>query len=178
MNATRIGKSPKNTKWLTNAYGDTVIAALKDKPTVCSGSTMGEQIALEQYLRAMVSESDETGTVLMGADQGFHNYLYYTGKLSNVQSISSITVFDQGRGTINNLGAMRTRELHEWGNGKILDYVNDTSMTVRNWDGEISPVVHQFDRHKILSNYVYKYLTTEYRKRWYERNVGKSEKIK
>ena len=81
---------------------------------------MGEQIALETYLRAMVSESDETGTKLMGADQGFHNYLYYTNKLANADTIRSIVVFDQGRGIINNLGAMRTKPLEEWGNGNIV----------------------------------------------------------
>ena len=72
---------------------------------------MGEQIAIETYLRAMVNESDETGTKLMGADQGFHNYLYYSNKLANANSIKSITVFDQGFAIINNLGAMRTKEL-------------------------------------------------------------------
>ena len=75
IEATRIGLSKKNRKWLEKSYGDTVVAAVEDKPTICSGSTMGEKVALEQYLRAMTVESDETGTKLMGADQGFHNYL-------------------------------------------------------------------------------------------------------
>ena len=88
-----------------------MVTALEDKPTICSGSTMGEQVAIETYLRAMVNESDETGTKLMGADQGFHNYLYYSNKLANANSIKSITVFDQGFAIINNLGAMRTKEL-------------------------------------------------------------------
>jgi hypothetical protein len=71
--ATRLGKSTKNRNWLRNAYGDEV----SDKPTICSGSTMGEQIALETYLRALVNEWDETDIGMTGADQGFHNYLYY-----------------------------------------------------------------------------------------------------
>jgi hypothetical protein len=75
MEATRIGKSKQNRKWLTNAYGDFVADIMQDKPTICSGSSMGEQVAVETYLRAQVSESDETGTKLMGADQGFHNFL-------------------------------------------------------------------------------------------------------
>lgn len=125
---------------------------------------MGEQIALETYLRAMVSESDETGTKLMGADQGFHNYLYYSNKLANAETIRSIIVFDQGRGAINNLGAMRTKPLEEWGNGNILQKVHDHNMTVLNWDGTPSPVVHQFDRHKVLSTYVYDYLSSQFRR--------------
>jgi len=120
---------------------------------------MGEKVAIEVYLRAMVAESDETGTKLMGADQGFHNYLYYSNKLANSINVRSITVFDQGRGAINNLGAMRTQPLEEWGNGRILDHRSNTSMTVLNWDGSVSPVMHQFDRHQVLSKYVYKYQT-------------------
>lgn len=72
---------------------------------------MGEQIALETYLRAMVSESDETQVKLMGADQGFHNYLHYSNKLANAETIGNVTVFGQGLGTMNNLGAMRTKPL-------------------------------------------------------------------
>jgi hypothetical protein len=75
--ATRLGKSTKNKNWLRNAYGDEILNALQDKPTICSGSTMGEQIALETYLRALVNEWDETDIEMTGADQGFHNYLYY-----------------------------------------------------------------------------------------------------
>ena len=162
-NATRIGQSVQNRKWLTRAYGDAVAAALENKPTICSGSTMGEQVAMETYLRSMVCESDETGTKLMGADQGFHNFLYYSKKLGNAESIRGITVFDQGRGAINNLGAMRKAPLESWGNGKILEFNSDTDMTVLNWDGSISPVVHQFDRHPILSKYMYKYQTGLFR---------------
>ena len=140
-----------------------MVGAMEQKPTICSGSTMGEQVAIETYLRSMVGESDETGTKLMGADQGFHNYLYYSNKLGNAKTIRGIAVFDQGRGAINNLGAMRKAPLELWGNRKILDYRSDTNMVVRNWDGSVSPVVHQFDRHPILSKYVYKYQTGLFR---------------
>lgn len=141
---------------MTTSYGETVVKSVEHKPTICSGSTMGEQVALEQYLRAMVSESDETGTKLMGADQGFHNYLYYSGKLENAKGIRSITVQDQGSAIINNLGAMRTKELDQWGNGKLVEEQKDGVVRVLNWDGRVSPVVHQFDRHQLLSTYWYK----------------------
>jgi len=137
---------------------------------------MGEQVAIETYLRSMVAESDETGTKLMGADQGFHNYLYYSNKLGNAESIRSITVFDQGRGAINNMGAMRTAPFETWGNGRILEFQSDTNMTVLNWDGSISPVVHQFDRHPILSKYVYKYQTEALRDAYYAK-VGDPDNV-
>ena len=156
---------------MTKSYGDTVVKAVEQKPTICSGGTMGEQVALEQYLRAMTAESDETGIKLMGADQGFHNYLYYSNKLANCATIRSLTVQDQGSAIINNLGAMRTKPLEEWGNGKILDIVTNedgTTQAIRilNWDGELSPVVHQFDRHKVLSEYWYKKMGGQFLREW------------
>jgi hypothetical protein len=174
VEATRLGKSSHNRDWLTKAYGVDVADALADKPTICSGSTMGEQVAIETYLRAMVGESDETKTVKMGADQGFHNYLYYSNKLANAKAIRKILVQDQGYGIINNLGALRTKELEEWGNGKILQVVHDENNpndiiahNVLNWDGSLSPAVHQFDRHKRLTNWWFHTKKREYQQRWF-----------
>ncbi len=172
--------SKKNRKWLTSAYGESVINALQDKPTLCSGSTMGEQVAIETYLRAMVAESDETGIKLMGADQGFHNYLHYSNKLANAKTIRSVLVQDQGSAIINNLGALRTKELEEWGNGKLVEATrrkngNVQSVRVLNWNGELSTVVHQFDRHKLLSIYWYQKKTSEYRAIWEAENKAQKQ---
>ncbi|KAL3916457.1 MAG: hypothetical protein SGILL_005171, partial [Bacillariaceae sp.] len=176
VEATRLGKSKHNRDWLTKAYGPDVANALAEKPTICSGSTMGEQKAIEMYLRAMVVESDETKTVKMGADQGFHNRLYYSSKLANADAIREIIVQDQGFGLINNLGALRIKPLNEWFNGKLLQVVRAdskgeggsdvTAMNVRNWDLTLSPVVHQFDRHKELSNWYFKHKKREFLTKW------------
>jgi hypothetical protein len=147
--ATRLGKSTKNLKWLRNAYGPATIEALKDKPTICSGSTMGEQIAVETYLRAMVNEHDECDIRMTGSDQGFHNYLHYSGKLHNAEPIRRIVVWEQGRGAINNLGALRTKTLSQWG------MYNEETHEVFQWDGTLSPVVHQWDRDKALHSYMW-----------------------
>jgi hypothetical protein len=146
-NQTRLGKSPKNRKWLERAYSQGVLDYLSEKPTICSGSTMGEQIAIEAYLRAMVNEWDETHILQKGADQGFHNYLYYSNKLANVKEIRSITVFDQGKGIINNLGALRDLKLVNLG------LYNYEDRVVYNWDGSLSSVVHQWDRDKDIFHY-------------------------
>jgi len=146
--ATRIGISRKNRNWILRGYGEEVLEALKDKPTICSGSTMGEQLAIETYLRALVNEWDETDIMMTGSDQGFHNYLYYSGKLANSASISKLVVWEQGKGIINNLGALRTKEFSEWG------FYNTETKEVYNWDGTLSPVAHQWDRDKDLHSYM------------------------
>jgi len=145
--ATRIGISKKNRNWILRSYGQDVLAAMSEKPTICSGSTMGEQMAIETYLRALVNEWDETDIMMTGADQGFHNYLYYTGKLSNSPNITKLVVWEQGKGIINNLGALRTKPFWEWG------FYNNRTKEVYNWDGTLSPVAHQWDRDKDLHTY-------------------------
>jgi hypothetical protein len=168
-NATRLGKSTKNANWLKNGYGLDVLDAVRQKPTICSGSTMGEAVAMEQYLRAEINEKDETEIRMTGSDQGFHNYLYYSHKLANAAAISSLTVWVQGRGIINNLGALRTKPLSEWGN------YNPQTHDVTNWDGTLSPVVHQWDRDKDLHHYHlrirFRELEDEWKKKQKEKTV-------
>eukprot|EP00536_Pseudo-nitzschia_multiseries_P016058 jgi/Psemu1/247285/estExt_Genewise1.C_10120001 len=165
--ATSLGKSKYNRRWLTLAYGERVAKAFSDKPTICSGSTMGEQVAVDAYLRAEVAESDESKTVIFGADQGFHNYLYYSNKLGNAKAINQILVQDQGLGIVNNMGALRDKPLSEWGNGKIVEKTDKyPENTVYNWDGSISPIVHQYDRHKQLSKWWFNHKLSEFEERW------------
>ena len=125
----------------------------------------------------VVAESDNTGVVLAGADQGFHNYLHYSHKFKYTDTIHSVVVFDQGQGIVNNLGAMRTKPLEEWGNGKLLETATtdgNKKYVVRNWDLTVSPVVHQYDRHKQLSTFFYKTLGQIWMDQW---NIRK-EKLK
>jgi hypothetical protein len=170
-NATRLGKSTKNVNWLRNGYGAPVLAAMKDKPTICSGSTMGEAAAMEQYLRALINEKDETEIRMTGSDQGFHNYLYYTHKLANVQAIHSLTVWAQGRGIINNLGALRKQPLTEW------RIYNTTSGAILNWDGKPSPVVHQWDRDKDLHHEIFRERFKTLNQQWDAKKKNLAKKV-
>ena len=167
-NATRLGKSTKNLNWLRQGYGVQVLDALREKPTICSGSTMGEVVAMEQYLRAEINEKDETEVRMTGSDQGFHNYLYYSHKLANVDAIVGLTVWAQGHGVINNLGALRTRPFVDWG------VYNTTSHEVYNWDGSLAPVVHQWDRDKDLHGYLFRVRFRELEAEWNRKKMGKT----
>ena len=142
-----IGKSSFNSRWLKQAYGQDKVQPFFDKPIICSGSTMGQQVAMEPYLRAMVAQFDDTKCKLKGCDQGFHNYLYYSNSLSGLKGVRSIVEFEQGKGLINNLGMLRVKPLREWG---LLDDNN----TVLNWDGSVSAVAHQFDRDDELNKHL------------------------
>jgi len=174
--ATSLGKSKHNRRWLQLAYGDHVANAFINKPTICSGSTMGEQTAIEMYLRAQVSESDESRTVIFGADQGFHNYLYYSNKLSNAKTIKQIIVQDQGLGIVNNMGALRDKDLSQWGNGKIIQKSKSENI-ILNWDGTISPIVHQYDRHKELSAWWHRVKFAQFKNQWNKMKQNRKEQI-
>jgi hypothetical protein len=72
---------------------------------------------------------------------------------------------------------MRTKQLSEWGNGNMVHEEGD-ELTVLNWDGKPSPVVHQFDRFKQLSEYVYKKKTRELQNEWKEHHgVSATKKL-
>ena len=111
---------------------------------------MGEQVAIESYLRGMVAQFDNTKCKLKGCDQGFHNYLYYSGGLSNVKGIRGVVMSEQGKGIINNLGVLRSKPLSEWG---LLD---ENTTKVLNWDKSVSAVAHQFDRDDELNKHLKK----------------------
>ena len=155
--AIRIGTSAYNRNWLITAYGEKHVLPYYTQPVICSGSTIGNQIAIESYLRAMVYQFDSTLCKLKGCDQGFHNYLYYSGKLvggggkggdGDNDGISKIIVHEQGHGTINNLAALRAKPLSEQG---LYDPKREV---VLNWDGSVSAVAHQYDRDKEVNNMV------------------------
>ena len=82
-----------------------------------------------------------------GCDQGFHNYLYYSGQLgdeteSSTKGISKVIVHAQGEGIINNLAALRDKPLSKWG------LYNAETELVLNWDGSTSAVAHQQDQNE------------------------------
>jgi len=145
--ASTIGTSKWNKNWLITAYGEPNVSSFFSNPIICSGSTMGETVALESYLRAMVNQFDTTKCVNKGCDQGFHNYLHYSKKLENTRGIKKVVVFEQGKGIINNLGVLRNKPLRERG------LLND-QMSVLNWNNSVSYVAHQFDRDDELNRFV------------------------
>lgn len=148
-----LGESTFNRNWLTTAYGYGSISSFLDKPIVCSGSSLGTQVAVEAYLRAMVAQFDETKCMVKGCDQGFHNYLHYSDGLKGLRGVDEVVVHPQGKGIINNLGLLRSKPLRERGVLVKSDKTGEEAQVV-NWDGERSRVVHQFDRDEELNKIV------------------------
>lgn len=97
-------------------------------------------------------------------DSAPFQYLYYSQKLVQAETIRRLIVWEQGRGIINNLGAMRTHTLEEWG------CYDPNAHKVYNWDGEtLSPVAHQWDRDSHFFNYMARKQQKQWEKEWKNR---------
>jgi len=124
-----------NTNWVTNIdkqfpeekFWDTI----KDKPIICSGTTLGTMKGMKEYLRLMSSNLERFPSDHQlknePSDQGLHNYLYYMNKLN-----LNVKVLTNKDNLVNTTG-------YSWmGMNKNKKIVND------DWD--VSYIVHQYDR--------------------------------
>jgi len=110
---------------------------------------------------------------MTGADQGFHNYLYYSRKLQNAESIREIIVWEQGKGIVNNLGALRTKPFKDWG------FYNENTFEVFNWDLKtLSPVAHQWDRDEHLHNHYQRDLFKKWTNSWKDGTYKNNQEAK
>ena len=92
-----------------------------------------------------VAKDSATSCLRHGVDQGFHNVLLYSGVFNRYLDIR---LFQQGEGPVNIVGGFYGEKkllrafLAEW---KILRGEAPYKY-IYNWNGELSPVVHQLDR--------------------------------
>ncbi len=83
--------------------------------------------------------------ITAGMDQGFHNWLLYSGQLGKYVDIK---IYQQGEGPVNTIGGFfGTRiplkfPLKEW----LVMRGDEERQIIYNWNGEVSPCVHQADR--------------------------------
>jgi hypothetical protein len=155
-----LGKCPFNSGWVSNCYGEETLQKIGTNTVSCSGVTIGTRDAMIVYSYMISQQLDpkirygkdttktNKGCISTGMDQGFHNWLVYSGILDRYMDVK---IFQQGQGPVNTLGAFYPGEmatlkfdLKTWkvlrGEGK--------NKYISNWDGKPSPVVHQFDRFK------------------------------
>lgn len=90
--------------------------------------------------------TDNSKCMMFGVDQGFHNLLLYSGKFADIMNVK---LFQQGEGIVNTVGGfygekkLLKAQLSDW---KILRGESPFKY-IYNWNGEISPIVHQLDRY-------------------------------
>jgi hypothetical protein len=116
--------------WVKNGFGKKAFSAIKDKKSICSGTTIGAVGRIIDYLEKMIAvQAMITGglTGLGGFDQGVHNYLIY----NNYFPGSNVVLNTAGEVvTLENLSCVGFNEEQE----------------LVNKDKEVIPVVHCYDR--------------------------------
>jgi len=125
-----IEKSFYTSYWIRHAFGAKALEAIKEKMSVCSGTTIGSVDRVLNYLENMIiTQARITAglTGLGGFDQGVHNYLIYNN------------YFPGSRLTANTDAEVATL-------GESTSIWFNDEMELVNHDKKVIPVVHQFDR--------------------------------
>lgn len=144
----RVGICPFNSGWL-GCWGREVPRKFSNRSVVCSGSTLGSHYGVARYVNRMIQEMDSQKChVTRGteSDQGYHNYLFHTGKLA--EAGIRVVAHEQGKGIVNTVGAMNGFRVPADKKGPLGSFwkARDADGYIINWDGQKSPVVHQWDR--------------------------------
>jgi hypothetical protein len=143
-----IGICVFNSNWIKTCFGKDALDALRKEAVICSGSTLGSYPAVHHYVRTMLSSMDTVKCWLKGieSDQGYQNYLFYNGYFNTKHG--NATLFHQGHGVVNTIGAMNGFRVPKEKKGPLDTFwkIRDPEGFVLNYDHTRSACVHQWDR--------------------------------
>lgn len=153
-----LNRCNQNYHFINLCYGKSVINSIGSNTVSSSGLVLGRKDAIQVYSYLITTQidprmrdvfnstaTDPNNCLRFGVDSGFHNVLLYMNILSNYLDVK---MYQQGEGPVNIVGGY-------FGDAKILRaFLSDWKIIrgeapykyVYNWNGEISPVVHQLDR--------------------------------
>jgi len=120
-----------NSPWVAGIYGRDRVEQITDEYVICSGTTMGTRDGIIEYFSAMISEIDRLNKDFRqlsgGEDQPVHNHLVYNSIFKD------FGINHNSDGPICTMHHSQTLTFNRAG-----QLLND--------NGEIIPVVHQYDR--------------------------------
>jgi hypothetical protein len=128
-----LGQCPWCARWVRGHLGGAALELLAPHPVACSGTTLGDAGAVAAYLELMVRHllPFTPGERMAGYDQGVHNWLLRTGRLSRVR-------LHDNAGPVLTLGR------------RTAPPALDARGLVCNDAGAPAALVHQYDRHPAL----------------------------
>jgi hypothetical protein len=141
--ANRIGQCRLHRLWLGCQFGQEFVEQHADKTVSCSGTTFGDTPGVIDYVNQMVATIMKARNLakISGGDQGIHNYLLIENRLPN------ITIHENRRSPVMTMGTMRMEQVR----------LNQDGLVI-NENGQIVPVLHQYDRISELKNQLLAYL--------------------
>ena len=152
-----------NSGWIASCYGGKALKKIGSNTVSCSGVSFGTRDAIMVYAELILKQLDvseryqystesfpdekqQKRCISVGMDQGFHNWLVYSGELDKYMNLK---IYQQGEGPVNTVGsfggarAVLKFSLEKWGIVKG----ESPNKYFYNWNGDKSPVVHQLDRY-------------------------------
>lgn len=130
-----IGQHAANRRWLARCVGEEIARGLADRPCVCAGTLLGPRAAMLRLLRQillLLAIPRSAVAAAFGADQAAVNLIAHWGLageaeiLPNFRRVATIGLTAPGAVSL------------------------DPEGRIRNPDGSISALVHQYDRHPAL----------------------------
>jgi hypothetical protein len=127
----RIGDCRLHRLWLGCQFGRPFVEQNAEKTPACSGTTFGDTTAIRQYLEVMIATIMQARNLakIAGGDQGIHNYLLIRNLLKN------IIVHKNRHSPVLTMGMMSEADVRTDAGGAVL-----------NENGEVAPILHQYDR--------------------------------
>ena len=146
----KLGTCRYNGWWIRKCFAKEAIVPIFDNAVICSGSTMGSYDAVSYYVSVMLRSMDTVQCWRKGieSDQGYQNYLFYNGFFDAPDGSANATLFHQGNGVVNTIGAMNGFRVPKDQKGPLDTFwkIRDMEGFVLNNDGTRSACVHQWDR--------------------------------
>lgn len=140
-----------NARLMEECYGDNALRYLGNKIIISSGVALGTRnavIAWSHHMTLQLQEASgrlvETRCTSGGIEHAFINWLTYNNKL---RFILRTKVFSQGEGAVNSVGGLRPNTVEANITGEIKSFwkLLNNKRQILNWNGDVSPVVHQLD---------------------------------
>lgn len=133
---------PVNGKWVKDCFGESTFkTCFEQSPVSCVGFTLGHYQAMKRYVNLWVdlvaSPMHTCSSKYHGADTAFHAYIIHC--MTKEESGFSVIKAEAQESVVNTLGT----SFPHWYN-KFYQIVNR--------DGDVSPVLHQYDRSANLSS--------------------------
>lgn len=133
-----LGTCPVNARWIRTCFGEHALAEIAAQPIACSGTVLASgrgalSLALEMW-DAMTAFTDEAARAI--SDQAAHNVIAHRGL------VDGLRIHPNGG---------RVLTLHYVGRDSI--QIGPNGM-VSGPGGVVSPILHQYDRHPMLKDYI------------------------
>lgn len=141
--AEKIGQNSCTAQWIKKGYSVDILSLVKDKEVICAGTILAPANLMVFYLKRLIEEFFSVKNAYKCADQAMHNVLIHTNQIQ-------VHPFYNFNGPFLTLDTER-------------NYCLDSDGHLVNRNGDVIPIIHQYDRHKeLLTLFIEKYKASSF----------------